>query len=58
MCFIIIREIRWVNSLIYIFFKVFRHGIMVLIKTYDENTKIIEETKDYVTIGGDGKAVA
>lgn len=29
-----------------------------LIKTYDENTKIIEETKDYVTIGGDGKAVA
>ena len=32
MCFIIIREIRWVNSLIYIFFKVFRHGIMVLIK--------------------------
>ena len=29
-----------------------------LIKTYDENTKIIEETKDYVTIGDDGKAVA
>lgn len=24
-----------------------------LIKTYDENTKIIEETKDYVTIGGE-----
>ena len=32
MCFIIIREIRWVNSSIYIFFKVFRHGIMILIK--------------------------
>ena len=32
MCFIIISEIRWVNSSIYIFFKVFRHGIMVLIK--------------------------
>ena len=31
-CFIIIREIRWVNSSIYIFFKVFRHGIMILIK--------------------------
>ena len=31
-CFIIICEIRWVNSSIYIFFKVFRHGIMVLIK--------------------------
>ena len=32
MYFIIIREIRQVNSAIYIFFKVFRHGIMVLIK--------------------------
>ena len=31
-CFIIICEIRWVNSSIYIFFKVFWHGIMVLIK--------------------------
>ena len=31
-CFIIIREIRRANSSIYIFFKVFRHGIMVLIK--------------------------
>lgn len=29
-----------------------------LIKNYDENTKIIEETNDYVTIGDDGKAVA
>ena len=31
-CFIIICEIRWVNSSIYIFFKAFWHGIMVLIK--------------------------
>ena len=31
-CFIIICEIRQVNSAIYIFFKVFRHGTMVLIK--------------------------
>lgn len=29
-----------------------------LIKTYDENTKIIEDTKGYVTVGDDGKAVA
>lgn len=29
-----------------------------LIKTYDENTKIIEEAKNYVTVGDDGKAVA
>ena len=29
-----------------------------LIKVYDENAKVIEETKDYVTIGDDGKAVA
>ena len=29
---LIICEIREVNSSIYIFFKVFRHGIMVLIK--------------------------
>ena len=31
-CFIIICEIRWVNSSIYMFFQVFWHGIMVLIK--------------------------
>jgi len=31
-CFIIICAIRWVNFSIYIFFKVFWHGIMVLIK--------------------------
>lgn len=29
-----------------------------LIKVYDENSKTIEETKDYVSIGDDGKAVA
>lgn len=29
-----------------------------LIKVYDENAKVLEETKDYVTIGDDGKAVA
>lgn len=29
-----------------------------LIKVYDDNSKVIEDTKDYVTIGDDGKAVA
>ena len=29
-----------------------------LIKAYDDNSKVIEDTKDYVTIGDDGKAVA
>lgn len=29
-----------------------------LIKVYDDNSKVIEENKDYVTIGDDGKAVA
>lgn len=29
-----------------------------LIKVYDDNSKAIEDTKDYVTIGDDGKAVA
>lgn len=29
-----------------------------MIKVYDDNTKVIEDTKDYVTIGDDGKAVA
>lgn len=29
-----------------------------LIKVYDENSKIIENTRDYVTVGADGKAVA
>lgn len=29
-----------------------------LIKVYDDNCKVIEDTKDYVTIGDDGKAVA
>ena len=32
MCFIIISEIRWDNSSIYIFFNVLGNGIMVLIK--------------------------
>lgn len=29
-----------------------------LIKVYDDNSKVIRDTKDYVTIGDDGKAVA
>ena len=29
-----------------------------LIKVYDENSKIIENTRDYVTVGADGKASA
>ena len=29
-----------------------------LIKVYDDNSKVIQDTKDYVTIGDDGKAVA
>lgn len=29
-----------------------------MIKVYDDNTKVIGDTKDYVTIGDDGKAVA
>lgn len=29
-----------------------------LIKVYDDNSKVIEDVKDYVTIGDDGKAVA
>ena len=29
-----------------------------LINVYDDNSKVIEDTKDYVTIGDDGKAVA
>ena len=29
-----------------------------LVKTYDDNTKVINDTKDYVTVGDDGKAVA
>ena len=29
-----------------------------LVKTYDDNTKVINDTKDYVTVGADGKAVA
>lgn len=29
-----------------------------LIKVYDDNSKVIEDTKDYVTIGDNGKAVA
>ena len=29
-----------------------------LIKVYDDNTKTIEDTRDYVSIGDDGKAVA
>ena len=29
-----------------------------MIKAYDDNSKVIEATKDYVTIGDDGKAVA
>ena len=29
-----------------------------LIKVYDDNSKVIRDTKDYVTIGNDGKAVA
>ena len=29
-----------------------------LIKVYDDNSKVIEDTKDYVIIGDDGKAVA
>ena len=29
-----------------------------LVKTYDDNTKVINDTKAYVTVGDDGKAVA
>lgn len=48
MCFIIISEIRWVNSSIYIFFKAFWHGIMVLIKNLLFNKGCFHMTDTYV----------
>ena len=45
---IIICEIRWVNSSIYIFFKVFWHGIMVLIKNLLFNKGCFRMTDTYV----------